>query len=684
MHSKHLLKYVVILALLMFTFSVIPVSAQQGGEDNAGEQQNPDQEGEGGEGEDVADDCDNTVEDDLDGDGDRDTDGDMDDDGIVDCGADTGGNDDDDGGNGNALPTDDNNDDGSDDDGNNVENDEGNDDGNNNAPTENNDTIIEGGDEALLPDDKNTIDDATEEEDTDNAAEIVTSERGEEAPIIIEEGVVEETDEDGKDTLAAADDVDTAALPGSFTSQIIAVANLSPSGSSQAANLVLDQINGAGGGNVSSSAVFPGGVAFIRDSNLPSNGQFSGVLSSGFPAAAAVLTVNSVARVADAYPGRSSAALDEELFALGILNKHANFESSFYCQNAGNDPATITARFFETGKAAAQAQVTSKSLAAGEAVKWNIGDTNIQNQWPGGTGKFGYARFNSANPIACIVDTQRTVSPHVQAIFPAVPSNGYASTSSIAPGIFNGHGSSSSNSRGLKFNSGIAIVNPNSQNANVKIVFNATNGYSKSCSATVPGGSMVSWAASAAGTSGNAFSCTGGPLAWSSPGPTVGTALVTSNRPVMGIVNSNKYDGPAGLGAGYSSLVVGRTAPTVVTKKAVCPLAFRNDNASAGWNTGIQAVNVGAASTSTNITFKLVKAGANPTGSNTVSLKSNGLKGGQGVSAELFSALQTNNNFNTFEGAVYVTSSSQPIAVVSSSANYTGLGAAALYDCVNY
>src|SRR5688572_10191921 len=259
--------------------------------------------------------------------------------------------------------------------------------------------------------------------------------------------------------VTTADDVESAAVPGSFTSQIIAVANLDPSGPQQAAQLALDQINNTGVGNVNSLPVFPGGVVFIRDNQLTSNGEFSGILSSGFKAAAAVLTINQTAKAGDAYPGLDDDVINTEVFALGILNKHSNFESSFYCQNAGTGNATITGQFFKTGVAAAEAIITSASLAPGAAVKWNIGDANIQNQWPGGNGNFGYARFTSANKIACVVHNQRTISPYAAAMYAAVPKNGFQSTNSIAPGIFNGHGSSSSNNRGYKFNTGIALVN---------------------------------------------------------------------------------------------------------------------------------------------------------------------------------------------------------------------------------
>jgi hypothetical protein len=711
MRSKHLLKYLVILALLMFAFSAIPAAAQEGdGEGATGETTAPDEGGEegdaaeGSEGDnaEAAPECDTVVEGDANGDGEADTDGDLDDDGVAECVTEEEG---DEGEGEEATPDEGGEETTPDEGGEEATPDEGGEEttaptegntaptgGDNAAPTGGENAAPTGGENAAPTENRENAategqDDLTDEnvdntaptDDTNNAnAEPVDS--GEEAPVTIDGGTITEGTAEERQPLAA-DDVDTSAtLPGSFTSQIIAIANLNTTGSSEQAQLTLDQIDGAGTGNVSSSGVFPNGTTFIRDSQLPSNGQFSGILSSGFPAAAAVLTVNSVAKTADAYPGLSSSALGTTLFALGILNKHSNFESRFYCQNAGSNAATITAQFFQTGIATAQATVTSASLPPGAAVKWDIADAAIQNQWPGGAGKFGYAKFTSANTIACVVDTQRTIAPYAQSIFQAVPTTGYASTNAIAPGIFNGHGSSSSNVRGYKFNTGIAIVNPNTQTANVTVLYQATTGYTKSCSASVPGGSMVSWAAAAAGTPGNPFACVGGPLAW--PGPTVGTALVTSNVAVMGLINSNKYDTPVGLAAGYSSLVVARTAPTAVTTKAVCPLAF-NKNVASDWVSGIQAVNVGT--TATNVSFRMVRAGVNPTtAGNSLTLsggKFNNIAGGAGVSAVLY---QDQTQLTNFEGAVFVQSSGQPIAVVSSSTNYNTLGAAALYDCINY
>jgi hypothetical protein len=61
-----------------------------------------------------------------------------------------------------------------------------------------------------------------------------------------------------------------AALPGSSTSQIIAIANLNTSGSAETASLGLNKIASSDTGVFSSSPVYPGGGTFITSSSLPS------------------------------------------------------------------------------------------------------------------------------------------------------------------------------------------------------------------------------------------------------------------------------------------------------------------------------------------------------------------------------------------------------------------------------
>jgi hypothetical protein len=534
------------------------------------------------------------------------------------------------------------------------------------------------------------------DDETDNAdADIESSDITTEDANVTLEGAttIDNAGEEAVAPVAAADDVDTAAaLPGSFTSQIIAVANLkAPGGSGEQVNLTLDEIAGSKTDTVSKN-VFPGGVAFIRDSDLHNNGSFSGVLASGFPAAAAVMTVNNTAFTADMYPGLSGNALGTTLYGTLIFNQHASLESRMYCQNASSGTLKVTVRLYKTGSAAVQADAVSKTLQPGEGVAWNIADSPFKDEWPGGTGNFGYASFtSSAGNIACIVDNQRVATPHTQAQFQAVPAT-TAGKDLRLPLVFNGHGSSYDPNKVAKYNTGVSIVNNNNASANVKVEYKMANGATHTCTITIGKQSSVVWFTPEIGTgtgSGVGWSCPSGPIPWAT-GYTLGSVKVTStNRDILAIANSTKRDtsapAPAGVGwgVGYASLAA---KPSAQTKKAVCPIAFNpaslgvaNDN----WASGIQVANVGNGPT--NITFKMVKANANPTvAANRVTLSGGAFNNvAAGTSATAYLPEQPN-ALKSFEGVVFVTSSSQPIAAVHSATNYNTLSAAALYTCINY
>jgi len=465
------------------------------------------------------------------------------------------------------------------------------------------------------------------------------------------------------------------ALPGNFTTEIIAIANLETSGTAEAPVVTLYDIDSTGTSTVSGvPSVYPGGVGFVTDSQF-STGRYAAVIQSSFQAAAVALTTNSTAKTADAYAGFNSPATT--LYGTLIFNKHSNWESILYCQNAGSGTATIYASLYKTGQSAPKVTLSS-SVGENETVIWDIADNStVQSAWPGGTGEYGYAVFTSTNTIACVIDNQRMASPYVQSQFNAVPAS-YAGTDLRVPLVFNGHGSSSSNSRAYKWNTGISLVNISSSTANVQVTY-TSGSYTNTCTKSISANGSDVWYAPEVGTGPDGWSCSKGALSWSYPGgPTYGSVQITSNVNILAIANSNRYDSAVSLGAGYSSLAA---APSNGTSKAVCPLAFNKDPGT-DWITGIQAANVG--SVTTNITFKMVKANANPSGSgNSVTITKTNIAPGSSATAyfpEESSAL------SNFEGAVFVeaTASGAAIAVSSSNTNYNTMGAAALYDCINY
>jgi hypothetical protein len=464
-------------------------------------------------------------------------------------------------------------------------------------------------------------------------------------------------------------------LPGEFTTRYIGIANLETGSQTDTATLTLYNLDDNTTAAPSVPAVYRGGASVVTDSAF-SDGRYSGVIASSVPMAAAALMVNQTALTSDAYIGVDSPTT--QLYGTLIFNRHSNWESILYCQNAGSGTATISAALYKTGEATSRITL-SADVAENETVAWDIADdATVQAAWPGGTGEFGYVSFSSANNIACVVDNQRMTSPYVQSQFNGVPTS-YSGTDLRVPLIFNGHGSSSTNSKALKWNTGISIINPGASSANVSVTY-TSGSYSNTCSKTIPGNGSDVWYAPEVGTgagSGVGWTCTGGPLSWSYPGgPTYGSATISSNVAILAIGNSNRYDSASAVGAGYSSLAA---APSAATGRAVCPLSFNRDPGT-DWITGIQAANVGTVAT--DITFRMVRFDVNPaTAGNSLSITKSGVAAGSSATAYF---PEEGTALTNFEGAVFVEAAAGAIAVFSSNTNYNTLSSAAAYDCINY
>jgi hypothetical protein len=505
----------------------------------------------------------------------------------------------------------------------------------------------------------------------------------------------------GGDSVEAADVVEPeSTLDGSFTTDVIAIANLGSAAGTP--NLSMYKIIDGTENTPAVGAISPGGVTFVNSSAL-AEGEWSGVLSSDFPAAVAVLISNGTAGVGDAYTGFGDDVTAKELVGTLIYNKHSSLESTFYCQNAGSAAATIKAELYKVGEATPKATIESSSLTVGRGVKWDVGDNSaIQTQWPGKQKEFGYVKFSSTENIACVVDNQRIATPGMQSIYSAVPQDtsmgatkGFAGKDLRIPLLFNGHGGSSDNaSRGTKWQGSINIVNVSAATANAEVKFTAIKGgYEQTCKTAIVAGSSVVWYAPQIGTgagTGADWTCTpDGALPWPNDANNTysyGSAVITSDNPILAVVNSDRNDGGsatvAAIAAGYTGQGI---SPDATTTKAACPLAYNKD-ANTSWVTGVQAANVGDAPTK--ISFKMVKAGTDPTvAGNTVTLESSADVPVGGLVTAYFpnpSDSISGTPFTDFEGAVFVESTSSKIAVNNSTVSYVAASAGALYDCISY
>ncbi len=537
------------------------------------------------------------------------------------------------------------------------------------------------------------------EEATEQPTEEATEQPTEEAtPEPTEEATPEPTEEateespagrDGSsESVSTSDDVEAAGtLPGSFTTDIIAIANLLESGAAEAPAMTLYNIDNAGEAAVTIDPVYPGGVGFVRSDRLPA-GRFAGVIETSFPAAAAALTVNASAKTADAYTGFGATAVAPTLYGPIIYNKHFGWESTLTCQNAGSGTDTVRALLFQRGVMGSYEggaiHMLSASVDPNESVVWDIADNAaVQADWPGGNEKFGYVRFYSvgSNDIACVVDNQNMTSPHVQAIYGAVPS-AYAANGLNIPLVYNGHGESTSSNRATKLNSGFAIVNPGGGPVNVQVKYTATNGYTVTCSQAVAGNTSINWYTPLvwANGDGGAWSCDKPfPLSYIYDQTSFGSAQLTATGgTVLGITNHAQFDSRKPRGQGFSSLGV----PTEnATNRAVCPLAF-NKSPSTDWVTGIRVANVNSAG-STSVTWRLVRAGQSPTGAGNFSTIQKTIPAGAGASS--YFPIEPNALAN-FEGAVFVEAQNATDKILATSVNshFGGVDSVAMYDCINY
>ena len=144
----------------------------------------------------------------------------------------------------------------------------------------------------------------------------------------------------------------------------------------------------------------------------------------------------------------------------------------------------------------------------------------------------------------------------------------------------------------------------------------------------------------------------------------VGSAVITSDQPIVAIVNEVNY--VAGSGMSYSCFSGG-------TKNISTPLLFKRYN---NWDTGIQVQNIGAGTTTVTVTY----------------YRSNG-PGGPWTDSHTLSAYESYTFYqpanaalpDDFVGSAVITSTTQSIVAIVNEVNYTRLGDTSMsYGGMNY
>jgi len=144
----------------------------------------------------------------------------------------------------------------------------------------------------------------------------------------------------------------------------------------------------------------------------------------------------------------------------------------------------------------------------------------------------------------------------------------------------------------------------------------------------------------------------------------IGSAVVTSDQPIVAIVNQVNY--VAGKGLSYSCFSGG-------TKNISAPLLCKRYN---NWDTGIQVQNIGAGTTTVWVTYYRTNGPGGPWTESHVL-----------APYEFYTFYQPDNEDlpDDFLGSAVITSTTQPIVAIVNEVNYARLGDTSLsYGGINY
>lgn len=416
------------------------------------------------------------------------------------------------------------------------------------------------GGETGSEDDADTPDEAVEQ--TDDAVD----------EVVVEEPVVEETIE------AEAGEIGASAIPGSWTTNIIAIQNLG----SQDANIVLEVYSGTNTSPVQTinKTAFPGGGATILSADLANNGRFAGVLSSDTEVAVAALHLNTTAKLGDLSPGVNIPA--QELFCPRILRNWAGFATKLHIQNVHPAAQNITVETIRFAPSISSATVTYNNVPANTSFTVDFGTDTAYNGFGTGNNAGGYARIEGADGnIAVVCDNIQdsgNVDLNVESMLLGIPTS-QAGRQLILPRVSNEFFSQ---------RTGVNVVNVGGAATNVVMTYTTSTGTQH-----VDGPRTL-----AIGAATN-FSFN---LIPAFPQGTFGSAVVGSTASDIVLSNGGNKISPW-KGGGETPGVVAANA----TNNAAIPLALRSNS----WRS---TINVFVLFSGTTISSTWVKADADPNG----------------------------------------------------------------------
>jgi hypothetical protein len=435
--------------------------------------------------------------------------------------------------------------------------------------------------------------------------------------------------------VGAAGDVGAQAIPGSWTSEIIAIQNL---GTSEAnVDLSLYPVDDPNPSNPIPATIPIDGNVTIHISSLPdvANGQYAGIISSDEPVAAAVLNTNYSSKLGDMYIGFNSTS-NRQILPL-IERNHSFWTSTFYIQNASASAQDVTVYAYIVNSPTPSATVPY-NIPANTTKVVDFAHSDF-NDFGSGLGHFGYAIIEGTGDLAVVCDNRKDQANfYGEAIYDAI--DGTQGARTLTAPLF--HNSFFSG----QWQSGVQVVNLDPVATTLYYTYTLGSpfgGASYYRQVTLDGSAMDSYYPPVF------------PVGERPPDGVWGALTVSSsNADIAGVLSHAIYRDGA-LGTTVSLLDTQRA-----TYKVAVPLTF-NYPILDGWATGLNVYSVG---TPGDITTTWVRANADPaTNSFTYSLP------GTANAMTSFYAPTIPGMLSNFDGAVYV-ESTEPILAYFNATHY--------------
>jgi hypothetical protein len=439
-------------------------------------------------------------------------------------------------------------------------------------------------------------------------------------------------------TVEVAGEIGAAAITGSWTSEIIAIQNLSTA-SPASVSLQLYQTTDTPVQTIGPTSIPVGGSASIASSQITNDGRYSGVINSSEPVAVSVLQRNATFNVADVHVGLSNVA--QSLIIARVFNEHYGYITRLHVQNAHTSAQNINVKLFVVGNSLPTVDHTYNSVPANTGFTIDINTDPLFSAYPKGNDvSLGYARIAGASGnVAVVADSIRdtgNVLERIQVSLPGLPDTESAvfGETLILPRVFNVH---------YSWDTGIPVVNLSGVSTSATLVYTNQDGnnYTTTKSLAANGGQSFFLPTDFPGATG------------ANGGDATGGVTVKCNDPGCQIVAvaNNVYKGQNSSdpnGAFNYPAVKGANA----TNNAAVPIVHRQGSGftSSQWITGIVVYNVEGGT----ITTKWVKAGTDPTNpANVVTWSQSGTAG----KVTTFYPVNTNSALDNFgTGSVFVSS----------------------------